>query len=43
VLRIKTNKEEANMSNLVVIGFDDEHTAFEMRAALAKMQKEYLN
>jgi len=34
--------KEANMSNLVVIGFDDEHTAFEMRAALAKMQKEYL-
>lgn len=30
------------MSNLVVIGFDDEHTAFEMRAALAKLQKEYL-
>jgi uncharacterized membrane protein len=30
------------MSNLVAIGFDDEHTAFEMRAALAKMQKEYL-
>jgi len=30
------------MSNLVVIGFEDEHTAFEMRAALAKMQKEYL-
>jgi uncharacterized membrane protein len=30
------------MSNLVVIGFDDEHTAFEMRAALARMQKEYL-
>jgi len=30
------------MSNLVVIGFDDEHTAFEMRAALSKMQKEYL-
>ena len=30
------------MSNLVVIGFDDGHTAFEMRAALAKMQKEYL-
>ena len=30
------------MSNLVVIGFDDEHTAFEKRAALAKMQKEYL-
>ncbi len=30
------------MSDLVVIGFDDEHTAFEMRAALAKMQKEYL-
>ena len=30
------------MSNLVVIGFDDEHKAFEMRAALAKLQKEYL-
>jgi len=30
------------MSDLVVIGFDDEHTAFEMRAELVKMQKEYL-
>jgi uncharacterized membrane protein len=30
------------MSNLVVIGFDDDTTAFEMRAELAKMQKEYL-
>lgn len=30
------------MSNLVVIAFDNEHTAFEMRAELAKMQKEYL-
>ena len=30
------------MSDLVVIGFDDETSAFEMRAALAKMQKEYL-
>ena len=30
------------MSNLVVIEFDDEQQAFEMRAALAKMQKEYL-
>lgn len=30
------------MSDLVVIGFDDEHTAFEMRAKLAKIQKEYL-
>ncbi len=29
-------------SNLVVIGFDDEHTAFAVRAELAKMQKEYL-
>ena len=29
-------------SNLVVIGFDDEHTAFAMRAELVKMQKEYL-
>ncbi len=30
------------MSDLVVIEFEDEQTAFEMRAALAKMQKEYL-
>jgi uncharacterized membrane protein len=30
------------MSDLVVIGFDDEHKAFEMRAKLAKLQKEYL-
>lgn len=30
------------MSDLVVVGFDDEHSAFEMRAALSKMQKEYL-
>jgi uncharacterized membrane protein len=30
------------MSNLVVIGFEDEATAFDMRAKLAKMQKEYL-
>ncbi len=30
------------MSDLVVVGFDNEHTAFEMRAELIKMQKEYL-
>ncbi len=30
------------MSDLVVIEFDDEQKAFELRAALAKMQKEYL-
>jgi len=30
------------MSDLAVIGFDDEHQAFEMRAKLAKLQKEYL-
>jgi uncharacterized membrane protein len=30
------------MSNLVAVVFADETTAFEMRAALAKMQKEYL-
>ncbi len=35
------NKGE-NISDLIVIGFEDEHTAFEMRAALAKLQKEYL-
>ena len=30
------------MSDLVVVGFEDENTAFELRAELAKMQKEYL-
>ncbi len=30
------------MSNLVVVAFDNEHTAFEMRAQLVKLQKEYL-
>lgn len=30
------------MSTLVAVVFDDETTAFEMRAALAKMQKEFL-
>ena len=30
------------MSALVAISFDDEHTAFEMRAELVKLQKEYL-
>ena len=30
------------MSDLVVIEFDNEQTAFDMRAELAKMQKEYL-
>jgi len=35
----ETQKEDI-MSDLVVIGFEDEHTSFEMRAALAKLQKE---
>lgn len=30
------------MSDLVVVAFDDENKAFELRAALAKLQKEYL-
>ncbi|MCK5913137.1 MAG: DUF1269 domain-containing protein [Desulfuromusa sp.] len=30
------------MSNLIVVTFEDEATAFEMRAELVKMQKEYL-
>ena len=38
---IKMIKEET-MSDLVAVVFEDETTAFEMRAELAKMQKEYL-
>ena len=30
------------MSDLVVIAFEDEHTAFALRAELAKLQQEYL-
>jgi uncharacterized membrane protein len=30
------------MSNLIVLGFDNEADAFEMRAALARMQSQYL-
>jgi len=30
------------MSDLVVIGFENEHQAFALRAELAKLQKEYL-
>ena len=30
------------MSNLIVISFPEEQLAFEMRAALVQLQKEYL-
>ena len=30
------------MADLVAVAFDDETTAFELRAELAKLQKEYL-
>jgi uncharacterized membrane protein len=30
------------MSNLIVVGFNDVADAFEVRAALAKMQAQYL-
>jgi uncharacterized membrane protein len=30
------------MSNLVIIGFENEAKAFEMRAVLASMRKDYL-
>jgi uncharacterized membrane protein len=39
--RPRTEREIA-MSTLVAVVFDDETTAFEMRAALVKMQKDYL-
>lgn len=34
--------QDAIMSNLIVIGFSNEADAFEMRAALAKLQAQYL-
>jgi uncharacterized membrane protein len=34
--------EEKTVSNLVVIGFDDEHKAEEVRLALLKLQQDYL-
>jgi uncharacterized membrane protein len=34
--------QNARMSNLIVIGFNNEADAFEMRAALAKLQSQYL-
>lgn len=34
--------QDADMSNLIVIGFNNEADAFEMRAALAKLQSQYL-
>src|SRR5262249_25151184 len=37
-----TDKEETDMSNLVAIVFNDETTAFDMRASLLRMQKQYL-
>jgi len=36
------NERREKMSNLVAIVFNDDTTAFEVRAELAKMQKEYL-
>ena len=34
--------QSGGMSNLIVIGFSNESDAFEMRAALAKLQAQYL-
>jgi uncharacterized membrane protein len=38
----KKDPGDTVMSNLIVIGFENEHKAFEMRAELVKLQKEYL-
>src|SRR5690606_35946850 len=35
-------KEEKDMADLIAVTFDNETTAFELRAELAKLQKEYL-
>ena len=37
-----TNPVKTHMSNLIVIGFNNEADALEMRAELAKMQSQYL-
>jgi hypothetical protein len=34
--------EKLNKSNLIVLGFDNDADAFEMRAALARLQSQYL-
>lgn len=41
IFQLRKRKDNV-MSDLVVIGFDDESKAFELRAALVKLQKEYL-
>jgi len=38
----QANPESNTMSNLVVIAFDDEQTAFQMRSALVGLQRQYL-
>ena len=38
----KLIKGASTMSDLVVIEFDNEQAAFDMRAEVAKLQKEYL-
>lgn len=38
----KFNRHTTKMSNLIVIAFQNESDAFEMRAALVKLQSEYL-
>src|SRR5580704_7162363 len=40
--RPSANRECPAMANLIVVGFNNEADAFEMRAALAKMQVQYL-
>jgi uncharacterized membrane protein len=39
---LRLGAKEMQMSTLVAVVFDDETTAFDMRSALLKMQKEYL-
>jgi uncharacterized membrane protein len=42
VIPRQENKTKLIMSNLIVLGFDNEADAFEMRAALARLQSQYL-
>lgn len=42
IVSLEANEGRSNVSSLIVLGFQDEADAFQMRAHLTKMQKQYL-